>query len=163
MWGPRENGPALQEILANLELTRPDEARILRWHSERAQELLQELRAETLPAIIIHGDFAPWNLRFRSQHLTAILDFDMAHLNHRVADFALSWRGQHDDVVHGYMEVDLLSSAELALMTPVWWAWCLESARKQLLRESDSNLDWVLTHIIRRSPLTETLGLGDLP
>ncbi|MCA1839305.1 MAG: phosphotransferase family protein [Actinomycetota bacterium] len=99
--GSWTEGPAPQEILASLERTRPDEARVLRWHSERAQERLRELHTETLPAIIIHGDFALWNLRFRSQHLTAILDFDMAHLNHRVADFALSCWGQHDDVVHG--------------------------------------------------------------
>ncbi|MCA1839304.1 MAG: hypothetical protein ABR507_03300 [Actinomycetota bacterium] len=53
-------------------------------------------------------------------------------------------------------KVDPLSAAELALMTPVWWAWCLEGARSQLLRESGSNLDWDLTHIIRRSPIIET-------
>jgi Ser/Thr protein kinase RdoA (MazF antagonist) len=134
-------------------MTRRDEARILQWHADRVAELLSELRADTLPAIVIHGDFAPWNLRFHRGKLSGIFDFDLSHLNHRVADFALSWRGMHDEVVHGYMEIDQLSEIELELITPVWWAWLLAGARSQLTREANSNLDWVMTHITRRSPL----------
>lgn len=154
VFGVRDNGPPLDEVIESLALTRPAEAGILRWHAERARDRLEQLEAHKLPAMVIHGDFASWNLRYRRGKLSAVLDFELAHLNHRVADFALSWRGHHDEVVHGYQEVEPPAPAELELMTPVWWAWCLEGARDQLLRESDSNLDWVLTHITRRSLLT---------
>jgi aminoglycoside phosphotransferase (APT) family kinase protein len=54
---------------------------------------------------VIHGDFTPWNLLFDGGRLTGVLDFEATHHTFQVADFALSWRGYHDDVLSGYDEV----------------------------------------------------------
>ena len=48
------------------------------------------------PFVIAQGDFAPWNLRFQGGRLSGILDFELAHWDHRIADFALAWRGKYD-------------------------------------------------------------------
>jgi Ser/Thr protein kinase RdoA (MazF antagonist) len=154
----RDGGVSLDEALSSLARRRPDEAEVLRRHAERARSRLEELGASGLPAIAIHGDFAPWNLRFRHGRLSGILDFDLSHLNHRVADFALSWRGRDDEVIHGYHEVEPLSDQEWELITPVWWTWCLAGARDQLSRDPDPDLTWVLSHITRRSELTDRVA-----
>ena len=41
--------------------------------------------------MVVHGDFTPWNLRFQNGTLSGILDFELAHWDHRIGDFALSW------------------------------------------------------------------------
>lgn len=150
----RLDSPSLDKLLDAFGKIRPEEARILRWHADRAREIFAEVLAENLPAIVIHGDFAPWNLRYRAGKLSGIFDFDLCHLNHRVADFALSWRGKHDDVVHGYQELHPLTEVEMALLTPVWWAWVLLGVKKDLqLHGPALNMDWNITHILRRTPL----------
>ena len=44
-----------------------------------------------------------------------MLDFDAAHLDLRVADFALSWRGQHGDLIRDYEEWSPLEPVEWAV------------------------------------------------
>lgn len=145
--------PEGNEPFANLASRRPEEASVLRWHLDRARELFEQLNAAAQPAMIIHGDFASWNLRYLRGRVSGIYDFEFSHLNHRVADFALSWRGIYDEVVQGYFEVAPLSDVELQLITPVWWAWLLDNARTQLFLDPEPDLSWVLTHLVRRSPL----------
>lgn len=145
--------PALDELLETLATRRPEEASVLGWHRDRARELFEQVDAAAELAMIIHGDFGPWNLRYLDGRLSGIYDFEFSHLNHRVADFALSWRGKHDEIVHGYSEVSALSEMERQLLTPVRWAWLLDGARSQLSRDPDSDLTWVMTQIVRRSAL----------
>ncbi|MBO0836818.1 MAG: phosphotransferase, partial [Actinobacteria bacterium] len=84
----------------------PTEARILRWHAERARELYAQIGpAEAAPRLVIHGDFAPWNLLYRDGELSGILDFEASHFDVAVSDFALSWRGKYDGVIAGYQEL----------------------------------------------------------
>ena len=64
--------------------------------------------------VVLHGDFTCWNLLFEHGHLTGVLDFEATHLNYRVADFALAWRGQQSDVIRGYEEVSPLSDLDQA-------------------------------------------------
>jgi Ser/Thr protein kinase RdoA (MazF antagonist) len=78
--------------------------------------------------VVIHGDLTPWNTRYARGTLSAVLDFDAAHLDLRVADFALSWRGHHDAVVRGYQEVSPLEPVEQGLLVPIYWAWIIASA-----------------------------------
>lgn len=64
--------------------------------------------------------FKKWNLRFQKGKLSGILDFELAHWDHRVGDFALSWRGKYDEVVYGYDEVSPLEPEEWELLTTMW-------------------------------------------
>jgi homoserine kinase type II len=60
------------------------------WFAERLPEIdaaAEELR-RTLPAQIVHGDFALGNLLVADGQVTAVLDFEVAGLDLRVADLA---------------------------------------------------------------------------
>jgi Ser/Thr protein kinase RdoA (MazF antagonist) len=144
--------PTLERVLIAHERARPDDARILLWHLERARERVDGLRLLQRPGIIIHGDFATWNLRFQEGRLSGILDFELAHWDHRIADFALAWRGKYDHVVHGYAEVSPLEPEEWALLTPIWWA-CLIDGAYQDLRKGIQDDGWTIRKLLQRSPL----------
>ncbi len=144
--------PALDDLLIKHELERPEEMYILRWHLDRARARIDGLRLHDRPGIIIHGDFAPWNLRFQDGRLSGILDFELSHWDHRIADFALAWRGRYDHVIHGYTEVSPLEPEEWALLTPVWWAWLLAGACHDI-RNGIRDDGWTIRKLLQRSPL----------
>lgn len=144
--------PALDRILAEHEPKRPEEVRILRWHLDRARERVAGLKLEERPDLVIHGDFTHWNLRFQNGRLSGILDFELAHWDHRVADFALSWRGKYDEILYGYAEVSPLERGEWALLTPAWWAGLTESACRHLAEGSWDD-GWIIRKLLQRSPL----------
>lgn len=144
--------PILDDVLAKNEQGRPEEVRILRWHLERARERIVELQPQNWPGVVVHGDFTPWNLRFTDGKLSGILDFELAHWDHRVGDFALSWRGKYDDVILGYDEVSPLALEEWALITPLWWAQLIQGACIDMQYGVVSD-GWTINKLLLRSPL----------
>jgi len=91
------------------------------------EDAAKALEARTLPTvfaaaplIVVHGDFAPWNLRLQGGRLTGLIDFELAHVDVRAADLAFARRGYHDAVVEGYLERATLSAAELAALDGLW-------------------------------------------
>ena len=109
----------------------------LLWHLTQADPDLgarftaaaEALEARDLPTVfassrrlLVHGDFSPWNLRVRGGKLTALLDFEMAHVDVRAADLAYARRGYHDAVVTGYLERADLPAVELAALDGLWIA-----------------------------------------
>jgi Ser/Thr protein kinase RdoA (MazF antagonist) len=148
-----------EDILADqtLETTfeaHPDakEARVFLWHLESARALIAPLEPALRPSQVVHGDFTPWNLLFDGRRLSGILDFELAHTDHRIADFALAWRGSYDDVIRAYEEVSPLEDEERALLTPLWWAYLLEGAAKYI-RDGVRDDGWTLKMLRRRSSL----------
>jgi Ser/Thr protein kinase RdoA (MazF antagonist) len=131
--------------------------------SQRAKRLLDELDAtratlvelgaSTRPLRLIHGDFARWNLRFRHGRLSGVLDWEFAHLDDLVADFAWSWRGLYTDVIHGYQQVTRLDDHDLALVEPIWRAWTLDVAA-HIIRITPPgevpDLDWLMAMLDRK-------------
>lgn len=144
--------PTLDDTLRAHEHARPDDIRMFRWHLERARERAAQLSLHDRPGIVIHGDFTPWNLLFRDGMLSGILDFEIAHWDHRVADFALAWRGKYDDVIHAYNEVAPLDSEEWAMLTPMWWAHLIEGVCYDM-RRGIADDGWAAKQLLRRSPL----------
>lgn len=144
--------PTLDRVLADHEPKRPEEVCLLRWHLDRARKRIADLPLHERPGIIIHGDFTPWNLRFNDGFLSGVLDFELSHWDHRVGDFALSWRGKYDQVIHGYAEVSALEPEEWALITPVWWAGLIEDACRHLLNGTWDD-GWIVRKLLQRSPL----------
>lgn len=126
--------------------------RILRWHLDRSRERVAGLRLQDRPGIIVHGDFAPWNLRFKNGALSGILDFELAHWDHRIGDFALSWRGKYDEVIHAYAEVSPLEPEEWELITPLWWAGLVDAACQSLVQGVQDD-GWIIRKLLQRSPL----------
>ncbi|MFC5652626.1 phosphotransferase enzyme family protein [Paenibacillus solisilvae] len=144
--------PALDELLSAHERQTPEEVHLLRWHLERARKRAAGLKLENRRGIVIHGDFTPWNLRFQEGRLSGILDFELAHLDHRVGDFALAWRGKHDEIVNGYDEVSPLEPEEWEMLTPMWWAGLIDLAC-QHLEEGTQDDGWIMKKLLIRSPL----------
>lgn len=150
--------PTLDASLAWLESVAPDDARLMHWHRDRARELLAAADLRQLPVSIIHGDFAPWNLLFVNDELTGILDWEFAHLDYRVAEFALSWRGKYDALVHGFDSLMPLADLEWELLTPIRWAWIFIGVEPFLrrVRAGELPLDglqWNIDQLLRRSAL----------
>ena len=144
--------PALDTVLAQNERERPEEVRILRWHLEQARGQVAGLALQERPGIIVHGDWTPWNLRFAEGRLSGILDFELAHSDHRVGDFVLSWRGKYDDIILGYAEVSPLEPEEWALLTPLWWAQLISLACLDMKAGAKDN-GWIISKLLLRSPL----------
>jgi Ser/Thr protein kinase RdoA (MazF antagonist) len=144
--------PTLDHTLAMHEQTHSDEVRILRWHLGRARERMASLQIRHRPGIVVHGDLTPSNLRFKDGRLSGILDFELAHWDHRVGDFALSWRGKYDDVIYGYTEVSPLEPDEWALLTLLWWAGLIDGAC-QNMRNGIRDDGWIIKKLLQRSVL----------
>ena len=144
--------PALDAVLAKHEPTCPEDVRILRWHLERARKRVAGLPLSSRPGIVIHGDFTPWNLRFADGRLCGILDFELSRWDHRVGDFALSWRGKYDAFVHGYAEVSPLEPEEWELITPLWWAGLIEGACHDMQNGTRDD-GWTIRKLLQRSAL----------
>ena len=151
--------PATDHILSSNEQKYPQEISILRWHLERARLRAAELSLCDRSGIAVHGDFTPWNLHFAEGKLSGLLDFELAHHDHRVGDFALSWRGKYDDLVFGYDEVSPMEPEEWALLTPLWWASLIEGACRDLQRGTPDD-GWTIKKLLERSPL---MGAGAAP
>src|SRR5205085_12227384 len=104
--------PTLDDLWTEHEPAQPEEIPILRRHLHRARERIAGMMLHDRPGIVVHGDFAPWNLLFSNGRLSGILDFELSHWDHRICEFALAWRGKYDDVIHAYAEVSPLEPEE---------------------------------------------------
>lgn len=147
----RGGRPPADEVLRGFERKYSEPGRVLRSYAEKASERLSELLPQAPAPTAIHGDFAPWNLRFLHGELSGVLDFDSSHLDLRVADFALSWRGKHVHVIEGYEEESPLEPVERHLIIPIFWAWVVASAvggidEGNTSRETTS---WAVSHLLR--------------
>jgi len=151
--------PELDSVLSHNEQRYPQEVSILRWHLERARLRIAGLSLFERPGIAIHGDFTPWNLHFADDQFSGILDFELAHRDHRIGDFALAWRGKYEEVVFGYDEVSPLEPEEWALLTPLWWTGLIEGACRDLLRGTPDD-GWTIKKLLERSAL---MGMDAVP
>jgi aminoglycoside phosphotransferase (APT) family kinase protein len=150
--------PELVSLLRVYEEIKPAEGHILRWHLDRAHEAFACIDGEAAETIVLHSDFAPWNLLFEGERLTGILDFEATHLDYRVADFALSWRGKHDAVIDGYQEVHRLTDLDWELLVPVYWSWLFVGVKKEIRAmiagdRPPHDFEWQVRHLMRRSGL----------
>ena len=150
--------PELVDVIRQYEKLRPTEGHVVRWHIDQARESFGRLDLGRAEKTVLHSDFAPWNLLYEGESLTGILDFDATHLNYRVADFALAWRGNQDEVIEGYEEVHKLSGLDWELLVPVFWAWLflgVKQAIKTTMAENGTppSLEWQVKHLLRRDGL----------
>jgi aminoglycoside phosphotransferase (APT) family kinase protein len=135
------------------ERIRPAEGVILRRYCDWARAQLTQIEQRP-ERIVIHGDFARWNLLFEDDRLSGLLDFEFSHLDYRVSDFALSWRGNQDEVLAGYQDVRQLTEVDKALLEPTYIAWILEGMTRHIgdiLSGSAEphGFDWQVKHLLR--------------
>jgi Ser/Thr protein kinase RdoA (MazF antagonist) len=99
--------------------------------------------------------------------LSGLVDFEASHLNYRVADFALSWRGDQDEVLAGYTDVHPLNELDWELLVPVFWSWLFMGIQRNIAdilaaRREAHGFDWQIKHLLRRSDAVKGRG-ADLP
>jgi Ser/Thr protein kinase RdoA (MazF antagonist) len=157
--------PGLDVQLAQYEKFFPEEARIMRWHLDRARALFELYGTDSVRRVALHSDFAPWNLLYQDCQLSGILDFESTHRNLFVADFALAWRGRDDAVIAGYHELRPLTDLDWALLTPVFWSWMFLGVADSIQamvagRTRPADLEWTIRNLLKRSPL---MGREALP
>ncbi|BCY08105.1 phosphotransferase enzyme family protein [Actinoplanes sp. L3-i22] len=141
--------PELERTLRAYRELHPDDGAELLACRAAAVEFFAANPVVEAPSGVIHGDFTPWNLLFENDRLTGVLDFELTHVSHLVADFALAWRGYQDGVISGYEEVRPLSELERSLLVPTFQAWCFLG----LAGEDAATLDlsWNVAHLRRAS------------
>jgi Ser/Thr protein kinase RdoA (MazF antagonist) len=112
--------PRREALLALADHADADLGRLLRRE-------LAALEARDLPGVfagaprrIVQADFVPWNLRFRGGRLSALLDFELAHVDVEAMDLASARRGYHDAVVTGYLARWPLPAAHVAALDALW-------------------------------------------
>src|SRR5207253_4137941 len=115
--------PMIESLYSAYERLRPLKGHIKRLQLDWERTVFALLYLQNAETVVLHGDFARWNLLFQDEQLSGILDFEARHRNYRVADFALSWRGDQDEVLAGYTEVSPLSELDWQLLVPVFWSW----------------------------------------
>jgi Ser/Thr protein kinase RdoA (MazF antagonist) len=114
-----------EALLTRLQAANPEHARLVRDAADRLErrDLAGLFAGE--PRIIVHGDYAPWNVLRRDGRAAGVLDFELAHEDVRAADLAAARRGYHDDVVEGYLERASLPAAHLAALDGLWTGFVL--------------------------------------
>jgi len=155
--------PELDSSLRAYERIRPAAGRIMRWHLDWTRTAFARLDLRQAETILLHGDFAAWNLLFENDRLSGIVDFEVSHVDYRVADFALSWRGDQDEVLAGYEDVHPLTELDWDLLIPVFWAWLFMGMPRHIAdilegRAVPHDFDWQVKHLLRRSDVTRRLA-----
>jgi aminoglycoside phosphotransferase (APT) family kinase protein len=151
--------PQLLQAIRKYERVRPAAGHAMRWHLDKAYEMFDGLRLDDAETIVLHGDFIPWNTLFEGERLSGIVDFEATHLNYRVSDFALSWRGHQDDVIQGYEQVRVLNELDWQLLVPCYWSWLFLGIQEEISAMIEGNAPyhdfaWQVRHLIRRSKIS---------
>jgi aminoglycoside phosphotransferase (APT) family kinase protein len=151
--------PRLLEAIRKYERVRPAAGHAMRWHLDKACEMFDGLPLDGVETIVLHGDFTPWNMLFEGERVSGIVDFEATHLNYRVSDFALSWRGHQDEVVQGYEQVRALNELDWQLLVPCYWSWLFLGTQEEIslmIHENAPYHDfaWQVRHLIGRSKIS---------
>jgi Ser/Thr protein kinase RdoA (MazF antagonist) len=107
-----------------------------------ARSALDSAGAASLPVMVVHGDFAEWNVHYTGGHLTGVIDFGLAHLDSRPFELAMARTYRAPRAAAAY-RAELarlgwpLSPAEEAAIEPVYQAvrvglaaWPMELGRR---------------------------------
>jgi homoserine kinase type II len=107
-----------------LRAERPDLAAWAEAAMIEAKELVAERNLLNLPRIIVHGDFAEWNLHFVDDQLTGIIDFDLTHPDSRAWELVMALVHRSPGLLTGYQRTATelgipLTEEELAAIEPL--------------------------------------------
>jgi Ser/Thr protein kinase RdoA (MazF antagonist) len=110
--------------------------------ADAARRALDTVGAAGLPVMVVHGDFAEWNVHYTGGHLTGVIDFGLAHLDSRPFELAMARTYRVPQAAAAY-RAELarlgwpLSPGEEAAIEPVYQAvrvglasWPMEQGRR---------------------------------
>jgi len=104
--------------------------RLAAWSRAAAAETraaLAAVGADDLPVMVVHGDFAAWNVHYEGDVLAGVIDFELTHVDSRPYELAIARGYRAPDMVAAYRaELDEqgwpLSELEEAAIDPVYRA-----------------------------------------
>jgi Ser/Thr protein kinase RdoA (MazF antagonist) len=114
----------------------------------QAHEALAAIGAGALPLLVVHGDFAGWNVHYDRGRLAGVIDFGLTHLDSRPYELAIARTYRAPQVTQAY-RAELarlgwpLSELEEAAIEPVYRAFRVDMASwpaRELLRGGELNL-----------------------
>jgi homoserine kinase type II len=118
---------AFQEWDAGVLALQAERADLAEWATAAMANAKQEVAdrgLSTLPGVIVHGDFAGWNLHFSGSRLTGVIDFDLTHQDSRAWEFVLARMHRTPELIEGYERTAAelgfpLSAAEKEAVEPL--------------------------------------------
>jgi Ser/Thr protein kinase RdoA (MazF antagonist) len=103
----------------------------------QAQETLAALGADDMPVMVVHGDFAEWNVHYHHERLAGVIDFALTHADTRPFELAIARGYRAPEMIDAY-RAELaacgwpLSELEEAALTPVYHAFRVGMAAAEM-------------------------------
>jgi Ser/Thr protein kinase RdoA (MazF antagonist) len=118
---------------------------------------LAVIGANRLPLMVVHGDFAEWNVHYERGRLAGVIDFGLTHLDSRPYELAIARTYRAPEVTESYRaEVARLgwplSDLEEAAIGPVYRAFRVDMAAWQIdggVRTGELDLAAIERHLAR--------------
>lgn len=135
---PRTGGRTMAGVLPDFERAFGSAGAWLRRQAEEVAERLSEASIGSQPQVIAHGDFAPGQVLFRDDQVGAVVDWDFAHLDLRLADVAIAASLARPTVaraaafVRGYLDVAGTDVGDLDLLADLRCAFHLNNLGNHL-------------------------------
>jgi Ser/Thr protein kinase RdoA (MazF antagonist) len=109
----------------------------LRAAADRVRTDLAAARAAELPLLVVHGDFAEWNVHYHRGRLAGVIDFGLTHLDSRPYELAIARTWRAPEAADAYRAVVArhgwaLSDLEEAAIGPVYRAFRIGMAADQV-------------------------------
>jgi len=70
--------------------------------ASNARDALAALGASELPVLVIHGDFAEWNVHYQRARLAGVIDFGLTHVDSRPYELAIARTYRSPQMLAGY-------------------------------------------------------------
>ncbi len=116
-----------EERVSGLAAVSPRLASWARTAAAQAHGSLAALGADDLPVMVVHGDFAEWNVHYERGRLAGVIDFDFTHVDTRPYELAIARAYRAPEMADAY-RAELaacgwpLSELEEAAIGPVYRA-----------------------------------------
>jgi Ser/Thr protein kinase RdoA (MazF antagonist) len=131
------SGHPWEERVGGLASVSPRLAAWARAAATQARESLAALGADDLPVMVVHGDFASWNVHYDGERLAGVIDFALTHVDTRPFELAIARAYRAPEMLDAY-RAELaargwpLSELEEAALTPVYRAFRVGMAAAEM-------------------------------
>ncbi|HEY5397462.1 MAG TPA: phosphotransferase [Trebonia sp.] len=138
--GPAVGAPAAdrwEERVRGLASVSPRLAAWAQAAETQTQAALAVLGADDLPVMVVHGDFAEWNVHYDRGRLAGVIDFGLTHVDTRPYELAIARSYRAPEMTAAY-RAELaargwpLSELEEAALTPVYHAFRVGMAAAEM-------------------------------
>ena len=131
------SGHPWEERVSGLAAVSPRLASWARAAAAQAHGSLAAVGADDLPVMVVHGDFAEWNVHYDGDRLAGVIDFALTHVDSRPYELAIARAYRAPELVDAY-RAELaacgwpLSELEESALTPVYHAFRVGMAAAEM-------------------------------